>query len=494
MNIFSFTDRFSGRLRKRGAARLGLLLILLTTLPISANVVTILVPAPGLDERNAAILSETSDYLSDTIEGHTFRMVRGNANYWLADVRNNSVDFVFGDSAELILMETVLESRPIAGIERHYAHTRVRNAGGVIVSLREKALANANALTGQVVGKVEGQPMLSWIAVNRELMDQGVDLKRVAARIERFPNDQAVVHAILNGTIDVGIITSGVLETMADVGVLKLSDLHVLSLPGRGNDPFPYLVSTRRYPEKRLMALQGVSDDLTRRVAAALLAAEPIRQPGSGRFASAWTIPHSCAEARAALQDLRMPPYENYGRIEFSKVVRAYMYWFLGAGMLFVVLGTVTSYIAAMNSTLKEEAADRLKAQRLLNVSIDRFEHVALLSGDWIWETDTEERFIYSNNSLPELLGWQPDEVMGKRFSDLISSVEKDAQENPDRMLHDMATDGLQRRIKMVTSEGRVSVHECKVAPIRDPKRGSVIGYRGVHRDVTGDTGMVTFE
>lgn len=494
MNISSFIHRWGLQVPTNVANAYFAWLVLLLSIPVSANTVNILVPTEGLDERNAAMLAETANYLSNELEGYTFRIVRGNANDWLADLHGRSIDFVFGDSAELILMETRLDSRPIAGIERHRANTRVRNAGGVVFTLRDHALPNADALAGRSIGAVSGNPMLSWIAVSRELADLGIDLERSATRVERFPSDQAVVLAVLEGRVDVGIIASSVLETMADAEVLSLDAVDVLALVEAGNDSFPYLVSTRRYPEKRLMALQSVPDDMTRRVAATLLAAEPYRTSGAGSFASAWTIPHSCAEARAALQDLRWPPFENYGQADLGLVVREYMYWFIGAGILFVLLGTVTSYVTSMNSTLKDQVVERSKAQRLLNVSIDRFEHVALLSGDWIWETDTDERFIYSNNSLRELLGWQPDEIIGKRFSELISRVEKEDVAPPDRMLREMAEGDMQRPLKMVSSTGRVAVHDCKVAPIRDPKHGRVIGYRGVHRDVTADTGMVTFE
>ncbi len=462
-----------------------------------ARTVTIFVPATGLDERNEEFLTSTAAYLSREVDGYRFHVVRGNQNNWLADLRTRSAGLVFGDSAELVLLETQLESRPVAGIERYRGEARARSAGGVVFSLREQALSDAHALRGRSIGAVEGNPMLSWIAVNRELEDLGIDLERAASRIQRFPSDQEVVRAVLDRSVDTGIITSSVLESMAEAGHFRLEDVQVLSLVDDAANTagaFPYLVTTRLYPEMRLMALRGVADDLTRRIAAALLSADAVPESGSDTLAQGWTVPHSCAEARVALRELRVPPFENFGRTRMTDMVREYMYWFVGAGAIFILLGLVTSYVLALNSSLRDEIQERNQAQRLLNTSIDRFEHVAHLSGDWIWETDTDERLIYTNDSLPDLLGWKPDEVLDKPFADLISGAEKEHMPDPRHFLHEAQAGVLERRIKMVTADGRVAVHACKVAPIRDSKTGVVTGYRGVHRDVTADTGMVTFE
>lgn len=46
-------------------------------------------------------------------------------------------------------------------------------------------------------------------------------------------------------------------------------------------------------------------------------------------------------------------------------------------------------------------------------------------TSDWIWETDPEARFTYSNPKIKDLLGYEPEEILGKRPTDLVQPHER---------------------------------------------------------------------
>jgi sigma-B regulation protein RsbU (phosphoserine phosphatase) len=195
---------------------------------------------------------------------------------------------------------------------------------------------------------------------------------------------------------------------------------------------------------------------------------------------------------RQILRDLYLPPYEQYGKVAFGTVLRQYMYWFIGAGAVFVVLALILSYTTSLNRALADEIDERKDAQRSLQESIERFEHIATCSGDWIWETDSEERFTYSNDALQKLLGWPRKELLGKPFFEILSSAEKEKVGDRQRILGADPSAIFHRRVKLLTADGRVAVHECTASPIRN-KKGEITGFRGVSRDVTAEERMVSF-
>ena len=205
-----------------------------------------------------------------------------------------------------------------------------------------------------------------------------------------------------------------------------------------------------------------------------------------------WTAPDAREPVRQLLRDLQRPPYEEYGRLTVGAVLRQYIYWFIGAAVLFVALALLLSYVTSLNRALGEEVEERKEAQRSLEASIERFEHIASCSGDWIWETDHEERFTYSNAALKKLLGWPPKELIGKPIFELLSSAEKEKIGERKKILAADTSTVFHRRITLLTADGRVAVHECTAGPVRN-KKGEVTGYRGINRDVTAEARMVSF-
>jgi PAS domain S-box-containing protein len=43
---------------------------------------------------------------------------------------------------------------------------------------------------------------------------------------------------------------------------------------------------------------------------------------------------------------------------------------------------------------------------------------------DWIWETDENARFIFSNAQVKNVLGYEPSEILGKTRFDLMPREE----------------------------------------------------------------------
>ncbi|MEA2028731.1 MAG: PAS domain S-box protein, partial [Campylobacterota bacterium] len=118
--------------------------------------------------------------------------------------------------------------------------------------------------------------------------------------------------------------------------------------------------------------------------------------------------------------------------------------------------------------------------------SENRFQQLLEHSDYWIWEVDKEGYFTYASPRVESLLGYKPEELIGKRAFDLIAP--KDVQKAS--MLYQSL---VEKNAKIVDMLNRV-VHKdgyelfllTNGAPFFN-KDGELLGYRGLDKDITKD-------
>ncbi|MCK9279959.1 MAG: PAS domain S-box protein [Melioribacteraceae bacterium] len=133
---------------------------------------------------------------------------------------------------------------------------------------------------------------------------------------------------------------------------------------------------------------------------------------------------------------------------------------------------------------VKENAALQKTERELLESEI-RFRQVAETAQEWIWEVDTEGMYTYSSPVIEILLGYKPDEVVGKmHFYDFFAPDVKES-------LRKMAFEAFNERKlfrnfenKNIHKNGKSVILSTSGSPIFD-NNGNVKGYRGVDEDIT---------
>ena len=60
----------------------------------------------------------------------------------------------------------------------------------------------------------------------------------------------------------------------------------------------------------------------------------------------------------------------------------------------------------------------------VLKKSEKRFQDVALSSADWIWEVNSEWKYTFASGRVKQILGYQPEEIIGKFPFDLMEPEE----------------------------------------------------------------------
>jgi len=173
---------------------------------------------------------------------------------------------------------------------------------------------------------------------------------------------------------------------------------------------------------------------------------------------------------------------EIYGRVARSGAPERFEIWVEGLARWFAVSVYCTrpdEFVA-----LFDVITERKQAEIAIRESEHRFHDIVEASADWIWEVDIEGRYTYASDSVERLLGYVPEEVLGKTPFDFMPPDEAErvrkeflaiAQHKaPFRDLDNinLHKDGRERHVW--TSGMPILADD-----------GTLLGYRGLDRDIT---------
>lgn len=120
----------------------------------------------------------------------------------------------------------------------------------------------------------------------------------------------------------------------------------------------------------------------------------------------------------------------------------------------------------------------RQRDRQALRESEERFSQVATMTDEWLWEQDVQGRFLYSNEAVKKLLGYEPQEILGKSYFDLFTRT---AREQALKFIYN--TDAKLRFTRLINhyqhKDGREIITESTGIPIFG-QQGQIIKWRGV--------------
>lgn len=138
------------------------------------------------------------------------------------------------------------------------------------------------------------------------------------------------------------------------------------------------------------------------------------------------------------------------------------------------------NYISTLNllEDLKRENESRI-------ISEERFKVVTESAGNWIWEVDDKGMYTYSNPMIEKILGYTPEEIVGKKyFYDFL-------QENIKGQLKKRAFSVFKQKLPLkdfenlnVHKNGQIVILNTTASPVIN-KEGRLVGYRGADSDIT---------
>jgi len=296
----------------------------------------------------------TANYLSAKIPGATFSIVPLGFDEVTAAVKNEKVDFILTNSSFYVQLERAYQLNRIATLKNRVLNKVYTEFGGVIFCRQDRAdIRQLGDLKGKTFMGTSEKSFGGWLAGWRELKEKGIDPYQDFKKLIFGGTHDAVVCAVLNGTVDAGTIRTDTLERMASEGKIKLDDFFILhSHPDEGKE-IALLHSTRSYPEWPMAKVKHTANKLADKVEVALIQMPPDSEAANAAECSGWTAPLNYESVAECLKTLKVFPYQDEGGFTFADVLKKYWHLIIAFVSVFIVLVFVTIFIFRLHHNLK---------------------------------------------------------------------------------------------------------------------------------------------
>jgi PAS domain S-box-containing protein len=138
----------------------------------------------------------------------------------------------------------------------------------------------------------------------------------------------------------------------------------------------------------------------------------------------------------------------------------------------------------ALADRVKLLRTEKERASRKLRESEERFRSLVETTHDFIWEVDQKGVYTYVSPKCMDLLGFRPEEMLGKSKLELIarSDAARVGKLFNRKVADRLPIIGLEN--KNIHKDGRTVILDTNGLPFFDGK-GNLLGYRGIDREIT---------
>ncbi|MEB3828979.1 ATP-binding protein [Phormidium sp. CCY1219] len=143
-----------------------------------------------------------------------------------------------------------------------------------------------------------------------------------------------------------------------------------------------------------------------------------------------------------------------------------------------------TVQLQERNEQLRVEIGERERIEAALRESEERFRNLVETTSDLVWEVDANGIYTYLSPQIEELLGYEPEEMLGKTPFDLMPAAERSRLEKLFASLVTAPQPITCLENQNLHKNGSLVILETSAVPFFDI-RGNFCGYRGIDRDIT---------
>lgn len=335
-------------------------------------------------------------------------------------LEQNQLDLVFTNPSHYIVVRTRFSlTGALATLISLESGQATSQLGGVIIARSDATdLQSLADLKGRKIAAPGVKFLGGYQTQMFELLQAGITVPKT--QLEVVNSHDAVVKAILAGQAEAGFIRTGVIEQLQQEGKLDPSRLRVLnrqSYPG-----FPYLVSTRLYPEWAFVALPHVDSRRVRKIASSLMLLETKHPAAQAAGIAGFSPPADYLPVENIMRALHSPPFDQVAPITWRDI------WKQHRPLLILLLIALILVALLIMLLARRNRQWRLTSQTL-DAERQRLRQVMAVTGEGLWEWDIANGRVSHNLSWCKILGLGTDYLTHPvaRFSELLHDEDRTA-------------------------------------------------------------------
>jgi ABC-type phosphate/phosphonate transport system substrate-binding protein len=218
-------------------------------------------------------------------------------------LRNKKIDFLLANSAFYARFKEKYGLKAISTMINRKKNIALKQFGGVLFVRNDSSIKTIQDIKGKELMCVKfssfGGAQMAW----RLLLEQGVNPKRDCSAFTQGGTHDKVVLAIKQGMADVGTVRSDTLERMDSEGIIRMQDFRIINQMA---DSYPFVHSTRLYPEWPFAACGNTDPKLAKKVAKYLMLLNFTHEAMAASKVYKWSYPSNYADVTKCLRVIGM--------------------------------------------------------------------------------------------------------------------------------------------------------------------------------------------
>ena len=316
----------------------------------------------------------TAERLSREIPGYHFTMIPSILNTQLDQaVSRDEFDFILTNPSSTVENQLQHGVKSLVTLINKRQGKGYTQFGSVIFTRSDrKDINKLTDLKGKIFMGVDKRGFGGWRVAWQELLHNEITPYRDFREL-RFAGgvQDKVVYSVRDGVVDAGSVRTDMLERMASKGEINLSRFKVLSLKRRSD--FPFLLSTRLFPEWAFSKTRLTSDALASKVKYVLLSIKADDSAAKKGKYMGWVDALNYGSVRDLLEELKLGPFHVSDYNILPGFMHLYGHYFILGFMLIILVSLIVFYLIRLNRKLgkmqrqlKSEAINRLKIENSL--------------------------------------------------------------------------------------------------------------------------------
>ena len=131
-----------------------------------------------------------------------------------------------------------------------------------------------------------------------------------------------------------------------------------------------------------------------------------------------------------------------------------------------------------------QDISERKRLENALLESEERFRHIVMCTSDFVWEVDIYGRYTYCSGNIEKILGYTPNEIIGRTPFDLMTLEQRETNRDTFRIIYNQTGKLEDFENWNLHKDGRKVCLLTNGYPFFD-KEGNLLGYRGIDKDIT---------